>query len=85
MLGQLLAKVKITGGNVKHGKLSFPMCYRGECTYQTIMLKNTSSLPAIFKIQMNTHTHRESGMNKMIMIDVELDGGESGFRSVIVR
>jgi hypothetical protein len=59
ILGQLMAKVKIGGGNVKQGKLTFPTCYRGESTYQTIMMKNTSSLPAIFRIQINTHTESD--------------------------
>ena len=44
----------------------FPICYRGESTYQTIMMKNNSSLPAVFKIQINpltqAHTGAESGM-----------------------
>ena len=67
-----MAKVKIGGGNVKQGKLTFPTCYRGESTYQTIMMKNTSSLPAIFRIQINAHT--ESDRNK----SGNVDGGSSG-------
>ena len=61
MSGQLLAKVKITGGNVKEGRVVFPICYRGESTYQTIMMKNTSSFPAVFKIQINPLTRAHTG------------------------
>ena len=50
--GQLLATVKITGSNVKNGKLIFPTCYEGESTYQTFMLRNTSNLPSTFKFEL---------------------------------
>ena len=48
--GQLLAKAKFTGGNIKNGKLVFPCCFLGENCYQTVMIKNSSNFPAIFKI-----------------------------------
>jgi hypothetical protein len=69
-----MAKVKMGGGTVKQGKLTFPTCYRGESTYQTIMMKNTSSLPAIFRIQINAHTETDRSGNK----SGNVNGGFSG-------
>lgn len=48
--GQLLAKAKFIGGNLKNGKLVFPCCFLGEMSYQTVMIKNNSNFPATFKI-----------------------------------
>ena len=70
--------MKIIGGNVKEGRVVFPICYRGESTYQTIMMKNTSSLPAVFKIQINalTRTHTGTGTDSEsgIYVDVRMSG-----------
>ena len=56
----------------------FPICYQGESTYQTIMMKNNSSLPAIFKIQINplsqAHTGAESGMHVCMYVNVRMNG-----------
>ena len=51
--GQLLAKAKLVGGNIRKGKLVFPCCYTGESTYQTIMIRNSSNFPAAFKIEID--------------------------------
>ena len=50
--GQLLAKVSITGGNVKNGLLVFPATFTTDSMYQTIMLRNLSNLPATFKLEL---------------------------------
>jgi hypothetical protein len=47
--GQLLARVKVCGNNIYDDKLVFPSTYLGDSTYLTIMLKNTSNLPATFR------------------------------------
>lgn len=47
--GQLLARVKLCGNNIHNDKLIFPSTYIGDSTYLTIMLKNTSNLPATFR------------------------------------
>jgi hypothetical protein len=52
-LGQLLAKIKLVGSNLKNGKLIFPNCFLGESTYQTIIIKNISNLPSIYKIEID--------------------------------
>jgi hypothetical protein len=49
--GQLLAKAKFTGGNIKNGKLVFPCCYAGEACYQTVVVRNTSNLPSTFRLE----------------------------------
>ena len=69
-----MAKVKIGGGNVQQGKLTFPTCYRGESTYQTIMMKNTSSLPAIFRIQINAHTESDRSGSRSQNESRDVDG-----------
>ena len=70
--------MKIAGGNVKEGRVVFPICYRGESTYQTIMMKNNSSLPAVFKIQINpltqTHTGREFESDSGIYLNIRMIG-----------
>jgi hypothetical protein len=50
--GQLLAKSKIMGSNIRSGKLSFPCCYYGESLFQTVMLRNMSNLPSTFKLEL---------------------------------
>ena len=46
--GQLSAKAKLCGSNVKNGKLVFPSTIEGGQQFQTIMLQNTSNLPFTF-------------------------------------
>jgi len=50
--GQLLAKAQMLGGCLRRGKLVFPCGYVGETIYETFMLRNTSNLPCIFKIEL---------------------------------
>ena len=59
--GQLLATARLTGGNVRGGKLCFPDCFDGEIQYQSIILKNTSNLPCTFKFELG---FGESGLNQ---------------------
>ncbi len=47
--GQLLARVKLCGNNIHNDKLIFPSTFIGDSTYLTVMLKNTSNLPATFR------------------------------------
>eukprot|EP00981_Chlorochromonas_danica_P008461 scaffold2193_cov179-Ochromonas_danica.AAC.40 len=56
--GQLLAKGKFYGGNIRNGKLVFPCCYYGEAIYQTCMIRNTSNLPCTFSIDLGWHSNR---------------------------
>ena len=50
--GQLLAKAQMLGGCIRRGKLVFPCGFVGETIYETFMLRNTSNLPCIFKIDL---------------------------------
>ena len=50
--GQLLAKVKFSGGGVRGGKLAFPTCFIGDSVFQTVKLRNSSNLPSVFKIEL---------------------------------
>ena len=49
--GQLLATARLTGGNVRGGKLLFPSCFEGETLYQSVILHNTSNLPSTFRFE----------------------------------
>lgn len=59
--GQLLATIKLTGSNVRRGKLVFPTCFEGESSYQTFMLRNTSNLPSIFRFELGFGTGTGTG------------------------
>lgn len=48
--GQLEARVRMTSGAVRGGKLMFPTCYVGDSQYQIIKLKNTSNLPLVYTL-----------------------------------
>lgn len=50
--GQLLAKARIVGSNLQQGKLEFPTTFVQDCLFQTLILKNTSNLPATFRIHL---------------------------------
>jgi cilia- and flagella-associated protein 65 len=50
--GQLLASARLFGGNIRQGKLVFPSCFEGETLYQSVILRNTSNLPSIFRFEL---------------------------------
>jgi len=56
--GQLLAAGSLSSGAIRGGKLVFPCTYVGDSVYQTIMLRNTSNLPAIFKFELGWEAER---------------------------
>ena len=64
--GQLLATARLSGGNVRGGKLCFPDCFDGEIQYQSIILKNTSNLPCAFKFELG---FGENGMGQGSDVD----------------
>ena len=63
--GQLLAKAKFAGGNLRQGKLVFPCCYAGEAVYQTVMIRNTSNLPSTFKLELGWE--REGAYDSLVI------------------
>ena len=71
-IGQLLAKAKFTGGNIKNGKLVFPCCFLGENCYQTVLIKNSSNFPAIFKIFVEDFQGISSNSGKKIKNNIAL-------------
>jgi hypothetical protein len=92
--GQLLATTRFSGGNIIAGKLTMPCCMEGECMYQTVTLKNTSNLPAVFKFEFgfghNTYGGFDGDASKLgeDVFSVKPDFGEIGAEShicVIVR
>lgn len=92
--GQLLATTRFSGGNIIAGKLTMPCCMEGEYMYQTVTLKNTSNLPAVFKFEFgfghNTHGGFEGDASKLgdDVFSVKPDFGEIGAEShicVIIR
>ena len=80
--GQLLAKGKLLGGNIKDGKLVFPCCFDGESLYQTVMLRNTSNLPCTFQVilgwdqneMVGTKSQEETFIVKPNMGEIEAEG-----------
>ena len=59
--GQLLAKAQMLGGCIRRGKLVFPCAFVGETIYETFMLRNTSNLPCIFKIELGWEGQGQHG------------------------
>jgi cilia- and flagella-associated protein 65 len=59
--GQLLASGSLVSGAIRAGKLIFPCTYIGGEIFQTVMLRNTSNLPAIFKFELGWEDGRASG------------------------
>lgn len=59
--GQLLASGSLVSGAIRSGKLIFPCTYIGDAMFQTVMLRNTSDLPAIFKFELGWEIERRSG------------------------
>jgi hypothetical protein len=86
--GQLLASVKLAGASVSHGKLMFPCAYVGESVFETIVLQNSSSLPAIFKISVTMRGETSSSGFEPDVFNVKPDGGQvgaNGFVHICVR
>lgn len=50
--GQLLSKAVFSSGGIINGKkLIFPPCFKDESVFQTVVVKNTSNLPAVYDIR----------------------------------
>jgi hypothetical protein len=68
--GQLLATVKLTGSNVRGGKLVFPTCFEGESEYQTFTLRNTSNLPSTFRFELGFNSNDTIGRSEGTSSDI---------------
>jgi hypothetical protein len=55
--GQLLAKARCSGGSIYQNKLLFPFCFKGESTYQTFKISNTSNLPCSLCTSVRAREH----------------------------
>lgn len=83
--GQLLASVRIVGCSVRHGKIVFPCAYVGEAIFQTVVLENTSNLPAIFSASISTG---DTADGDSTVFSVKPDGGQiaaRGFMHLCLR
>ena len=85
--GQLLATIKMTGSNVRGGKLVFPTCFEGESTYQTFTLRNTSNLPSTYKFELGAFGETVSRASPDVFSVVPMCGevAAEGFVLVSVR
>ena len=86
--GQLLASVRIGGSGVVSGKLTFPCAFVGETIFQTVMLENSSNLPAVYKASISSNFSSQNAGFEESVFSIKPESGQIdayGFTLVCIR
>ena len=86
--GQLLASVRIGGSGVVGGKLTFPCAFVGESIFQTVVLENSSNLPAVYKASISSNSESLNAGFEESVFSVKPENGQIdayGFTHVCIR
>lgn len=85
--GQLSAKAKLCGSNIKNGKLVFPSTMEGAQQFQTIILKNSSNLPFTFSFNLgwDNDTTRSGGSSEFTVKPLAGEVAAESFILVSIR